>query len=78
MNVKDIGSGGYDKEIRIKLGQQPKYFAITSQKNKPIKVAQSLEDGYTVLRFASKGVRNVIVFAGESQQRMDWLGRYDL
>ena len=76
--IAAVEGKGYDRELRIKLGKQPKYFAIATRKGKPIKHTRSTEDGYEVFRFSSRGVRDLVLFGGESQKKMGWLGKYDL
>ncbi len=76
--IIDIKGSGFNKEIRIKLEKQPKYFMLTTRKGKPIKHTRQTEAGYEVFRFSSRGVRDLVVYCGKSQKRMGWLAQYDL
>ncbi len=76
--VADTGGKGFDREFRIKLGNQPKYFMLATRKGKPIKHSRQTEGGYEVFRFSSRGVRDLVVYCGKSQKRMGWLAKYDL
>lgn len=77
---KDISTvdGAFNRVIKFKLGEQPKYFALTTQTGRPIKFKQEQKDGYEVFYFPSKNIRNLVVYCGESQKRMDWLAKYEL
>ena len=69
----------YDREIKIKFNQAPAHFMLATQRQKPIKFSHAKEDGYDVIRFSGKGVREVVLFGGKSVHGMhEWIARYDL
>ena len=77
-NIAAVNGKGYDRELRIKLSKQPKFLALATQKGKAIKHTRISENGYEVFRFSSRGVRDLVLYGGNSQKKMGWLGKYDL
>lgn len=68
-------------ELRFRFDLVPKAFLITGGKsNKSIPFEQTEEaGGWVVLRFSTKSLSDVTVFAGENPQReMAWLAKYDV
>ncbi len=67
-------------QLRFQFQEAPKAFMVTAGKNaKLVLFSQSMEDGWVVLSFSSKGMSEVVVFMGKSpRSQMNWLARYDI
>jgi hypothetical protein len=76
--VEKAGDG--QAKLRFKFEKQPKAFMITGgQSSKPLKFTQTVEEGYVVFHFSSRGIGDVKLYMGEAvDDKMGWLARYDI
>jgi len=87
VNIADIKFGiedfspsvqtrGNKRVIRLKFKNLPKYFSVTSRKSKPIAFKKQLKDGYVELVISKSSAKKIIIWAGNTTKKMDWMAMY--